>query len=393
MKTLLTAFFLILAQFQSIYLDRGAARENSHGYDWTLEDIDGREYDLQEMYEQDNSVMVVFGATWCSMSWEVVKEGHLDRIQETFGPQGSNELQLLFVEADPRTSVSHLKGVHSKKEEGYTLGDWVAGHEYPIIEDSKLAERLGIDAYPTTVLFKKAEDPVALLGADAINVDQVTSWLKEVDSHPLDLLVDTIAQESTAIRSFAFSEQCQARGFAGAVDEINKTLNGIDFESTADKLEDYFRNELGVDGTWDYSEEKAGKKKFYRKCSSDSDCIEFTITTTDPNITTFRVMRGAKETIYRKTDKPTATFVGYNLHRHGDVKSPQLKQVILSYNKGEKVNSLLLTGEKNCREYEKGLRSASRKWTNAEFIKQRVLYFARETERLCEEGGFGHLFE
>lgn len=389
-KAIVFTFIMISLPFFQVTVANQAQNTSP---DWELTSIDGQSYQLSSLYDEGYAVMLVFGATWCSYSWDLVNQGTLDKIHDQFGPDATNELKLIFIEADEQTTLEHLKGKTTEKDKDYTLGDWVSGHAYTICNEEKLAKRYEVDAYPTSVLLKEGKSPLKIMGADPELINHTEEWLHDGMPWAMGQPIDTIAQESTALRSFGFSEQCQARGFAGNVDEINKTLNGVDFGTTADKLEAYFRDQLGVDGSWDYSEEKAGKMKLYRKCYSDSDCVELTIGTIDPDMTTFRVMKGARDTIYRKTDKPTATFAIYNLRRNGDAKSPQLSQAILSYNKGKKVESMLLTNESNCKKYRKLVARGSKKAALPNHLEENILNFAAETERLCEEGGFGHLFE
>ena len=60
-----------------------------------------------------------------------------------YGPAGSNEIGVLFVEGDGSTGLAELNGT------GNTQGDWVTGTPYPILDDAAIGNLYQIGYYPT----------------------------------------------------------------------------------------------------------------------------------------------------------------------------------------------------------------------------------------------------
>ena len=42
--------------------------------------------------------------------WSYAETGVLDEIYEVYGPEGSNQVEVLFVEGDPSTTIDDLMG-------------------------------------------------------------------------------------------------------------------------------------------------------------------------------------------------------------------------------------------------------------------------------------------
>ena len=101
---------------------------------------------------QGKAMLIDFSATWCSWCWVMHQNGILDAVQTQLG----NDVQCIWVEADPSTTdPGELTG------SGQTQGDWTTVYgttntvPYPIINDANFANIIGsenISGYPTVVL-------------------------------------------------------------------------------------------------------------------------------------------------------------------------------------------------------------------------------------------------
>jgi len=98
--------------------------------DWTATDISGNEHNLYALLDSGYQVIIDFSATWCGPCWNYHTSGVLETLYEEYGPNGTNEIRVFFIEGDDTTTLDDLYGTGTS-----TTGDWTAGTEYPIIDN------------------------------------------------------------------------------------------------------------------------------------------------------------------------------------------------------------------------------------------------------------------
>lgn len=139
--------------------------------DFTGTDLDGNTWNLYDLLDQGYVVVIDVSATWCGPCWGYHNSGALETLHEMYGPDGTNEVRVFFVEGDGSTTLADLNGTG-----GNTQGDWVEGTGYPIIDDSDIADLLQIAYFPTiyTVCPSRVITETFQLSADGHY-----SWIQE----------------------------------------------------------------------------------------------------------------------------------------------------------------------------------------------------------------------
>lgn len=135
MKNFLILFFCII---WGVFNAQAQLPNGSIAPDFTLTDINGNTHHLYDYLDQGKGVLIVFSATWCNPCWNFHSTHVLENTYTQYGPNGTNELMVFFIEGDPGTTLAQLQGI------GSTQGNWTAGTSFPMFNPSTSAV---IDAY------------------------------------------------------------------------------------------------------------------------------------------------------------------------------------------------------------------------------------------------------
>lgn len=126
-KTLLSLICLISFAFSS------NAQVGSVATDFTVTDLNGNTYNLYNILNSGKVVVLDCSATWCSTCWSFHNDHFLKDIYDTYGPNGTDEVVVIYYEADASTTLADLQGTGSN-----TMGDWLTGSPYPFINETPL---------------------------------------------------------------------------------------------------------------------------------------------------------------------------------------------------------------------------------------------------------------
>lgn len=139
MKKILLSIFALAAMSSYAQLPNGSVAPN-----FTATDLNGNTHNLHSYLESGKHVYLNISATWCGPCWNYHNTHALADFYYAYGPVGSDEAVVLYVEGDGATPVSALYGQGNN-----TLGNWVEGTPYPIIDSSAIASSYQITYFPT----------------------------------------------------------------------------------------------------------------------------------------------------------------------------------------------------------------------------------------------------
>ena len=116
MRYLLTSLLCVFTLSLTAQLPNGSVAP-----DFTATDIDGNEWSLYDLLDEGNTVILNFGATWSGPDWNYSQTGILQELYSTFGPEGTGDLYVFFLESEDFTTEADLNGTGPS-----TAGDWVS---------------------------------------------------------------------------------------------------------------------------------------------------------------------------------------------------------------------------------------------------------------------------
>ena len=119
----------------------------AYAEDVQMTTIDGEPIGIHAWLDSGYTVVVDAMAVWCPPCWSYHRAGVLKDVYRDYGPDGTDEMRVVMVEADATTPEDWLRS-----DAGRSLGDWTAGTPYPIVNDDAFNAAYRVNYFPTIYL-------------------------------------------------------------------------------------------------------------------------------------------------------------------------------------------------------------------------------------------------
>lgn len=147
-KHLLNTLIVFTVLFGACNKSYAQIKDGHFAPDTELTDLEGNTYNLYAILDEGKSVVLDFSATWCEPCWDFHNSGVLKQLHQEYG----EEISIFTIEADPLTAMECLMNDPDCDEErtgNVTLGNWVDGVPYPIVNDDEAGALFQIAFFPT----------------------------------------------------------------------------------------------------------------------------------------------------------------------------------------------------------------------------------------------------
>lgn len=116
--------------------------------------ISNQTIDVQSWLDDDKVVILNFFASWSKQSWEYYESGWLKNLNDEFGPDGTDEIRIIAIEAEPLNGPEQLSMENDEVRPMKSHGDWIRQVNFPILDDASYNLDFSVDLLPITYVIR-----------------------------------------------------------------------------------------------------------------------------------------------------------------------------------------------------------------------------------------------
>ena len=153
--------------------------------DFTLTDINGQSHHLYNYLDSGYAVIIDISAAWCGPCWSAHNSHVFEDLTDHYGPNGTitpKKIKFIFIEGEAANTTDQLYGIAGSGSAGTTQGNWVAGTNYPIIDNASMNTAYNLGGFPTfTVICRDRLVAAAPVGYGS-SMGQESYWLNIINN-------------------------------------------------------------------------------------------------------------------------------------------------------------------------------------------------------------------